>query len=95
MPKKRSRTARRHTYGAPSSVLRRITLGGIVLAVLLVVSGLLAYLTRPEPAATTAPAPAGTAAAESASPEATSGRPKAVASPRKTSDPIVFAKAAT
>lgn len=95
MPKKRSRTAQERAYGAPSSVLRRVTLGGVVLAVLLAVSGLLAYLTRPEPAATTAPAPAGTSAAESAWPEATSGKARAVASPPKTSDPIAFAKAAT
>ncbi|WP_328879102.1 hypothetical protein [Streptomyces sp. NBC_00299] len=95
MPRKRSRTAQERTYGAPSSVLRRIALGSIVLAVLLAISGLLAYLTRPEPAASAAPTPARTSAPESASPETTNGKREAIAAPPRTSDPIAFAKAAT
>ncbi|MEU1299983.1 hypothetical protein [Streptomyces shenzhenensis] len=95
MPRNHSRTTAERTYEAPSSVLRRTMLGGIVLAVLLAVAGLLAYLTRPASTAAVAPAPTAPATHESVPPEATSGKAGAVAAPPKTSDPIVFAKAAT
>lgn len=95
MSKKRSRTSAEHTYGAPSSVLRRVLLGGLVLAVLLAVAGLLAYLTRAESPAASSPSPTATSTPRSASPEATDAGREAVASPPRTSDPIVFAKAAT
>ncbi|MEU6348213.1 hypothetical protein ABZ896_02675 [Streptomyces sp. NPDC047072] len=95
MPKKRSLSAHEHTYGAPSSVLRRALLGGLVLAVLLAVAGLLAYLTRADSPVSAKPAPTPASTQHAASPEATPGARTAVATPPKTSDPIVFAKAAT
>ncbi|MBC2902125.1 hypothetical protein [Streptomyces cupreus] len=95
MPKKRSLSAQGRAYGAPSSVLRRALLGGLVLAVLLAVAGLLAYLTRAESPTATQPSPTPTSTQRAASPEATTGKGAAVAAPPKTSDPIVFAKAAT
>ncbi|MCI3270602.1 hypothetical protein [Streptomyces cylindrosporus] len=95
MPKKRSLSAQERTYGAPSSVLRRALLGGLVLTVLLAVAGLLAYLTRADSPVSAKPAPTATSTQRTASPEATPGEREAVAAPPKTSDPIVFAKAAT
>lgn len=95
MTTKRSRTAEVRTHHAPSSVLRRVVLGSIVLAVLLAVAGLLAYLTRPETTASATPSPTPRAAQKSTSPKAASDAGEAVASPPETSDPIEFAKAAT
>lgn len=95
MPKKRSLTAQERTYGAPSSVLRRALMGGLVLAVLLAVAGLLAYLTRAESPASAKPSPTPTSTQRATSSAATPGVRTAVAAPPKTSDPIVFAKAAT
>ncbi|SFG27189.1 hypothetical protein [Streptomyces mirabilis] len=95
MPKNRSLTAQERTYGAPSSVLRRALMGGLVLAVLLAVAGLFAYLTRAESPASTQPSPAAKPTPQAASPEVTDGQREAVASPPRTSDPIAFAKAAT
>ncbi|WP_435244445.1 hypothetical protein [Streptomyces sioyaensis] len=96
MPKKRSFSAEERTYGEPASVLRRSLIGGIILAVLLAVAGLVAYLNRTDSPASAKPSPPSTSAQEpSPSPEATDGNHVAVADPPKTSDPIVFAKAAT
>ncbi|MFE0256912.1 hypothetical protein [Streptomyces sp. NPDC059010] len=95
MSRERSPIPQERTYGAPSSVLRRALFGGLVLAVLLAVAGLLAYLTRTESPASAQPAPTPTSTQRSASPTATPGARTAVAAPPKTSDPIVFAKAAT
>ncbi|MEV1068574.1 hypothetical protein [Streptomyces sp. NPDC050263] len=95
MSKKRSLTAQERTYGAPASVLRRALMGGLVLAVLLAVAGLLAYLTRAESPASAKPSPTPKSTPQAASPEATDGKREAVASPPRTSDPIAFAKAAT
>ncbi|WP_369251128.1 hypothetical protein [Streptomyces sp. R41] len=95
MPKKRSLTTQERTYGAPSSVLRRALMGGLVLAVLLAVAGLLAYLTRTESPTSAKPSPTPKSTPRAASPEATDGQREAVASPPRTSDPIEFAKAAT
>ncbi|MDJ1132010.1 hypothetical protein [Streptomyces iconiensis] len=78
---------------APSSVLRRAAMIGILLAVLLALAGLLAYLTRSEtpqppadahPKATTTPH----------SPAPRPGTEEAVAAPPRTGDPVTFAKAA-
>ncbi|MFF4605992.1 hypothetical protein ACFY12_25030 [Streptomyces sp. NPDC001339] len=96
MPKKRLRNAEERTYGEPTSVLRRSLIGGIILAVLLAVAGLVAYLNRTDSPASAKPSPPSTSAQEpSPSPEATDGNRVAVADPPKTSDPIVFAKEAT
>ncbi|MFI1619985.1 hypothetical protein ACH4VT_23910 [Streptomyces lydicus] len=96
MPKKRLRNAEERTYGEPASVLRRSLIGGIILAVLLAVAGLVAYLNRTDSPASAKPSPPPTSAPESSpSPEATDGKGVAVAAPPKTSDPVVFAKAAT
>ncbi|MFD5537679.1 hypothetical protein ACFWIJ_07435 [Streptomyces sp. NPDC127079] len=95
MSRKRSLFAQERTYGAPSSVLRRALLGGVVLAVLLAVAGLLAYLTRAESPASAKPSPTPASTQRPASPTATPSGRAAGAAPPKTSDPIVFAKAAT
>ncbi|WP_435220701.1 hypothetical protein [Streptomyces sp. Tue6028] len=95
MPNKRSLTVQERTYGAPSSVLRRSLMGGLVLAVLLAVAGLLAYLTRAESPTSEKPSPTPKSTPRAASPETTDGKREAVASPPRTSDPIAFAKAAT
>ncbi|MFJ1602538.1 hypothetical protein ACIOHS_04075 [Streptomyces sp. NPDC088253] len=95
MPKKRSVATQDRSHRAPSSVLRRALMGGLVLAMLLAVAGLLAYLTRSESPASTQPAPTPTSTQRAASPEATPGKREAVAAPPRTSDPITFAKAAT
>ncbi|MFH8475778.1 hypothetical protein [Streptomyces sp. NPDC018000] len=96
MQTKRFPSVGERRHGAPSSVLRRASIGGIVLAVLLAVAGLVAYVTRPEspaPAKNVAPAPASSSA--SPSPAATAHAGVAVAAPPRTTDPIEFAKAAT
>ncbi|MGW5818683.1 hypothetical protein [Streptomyces noursei] len=98
MPKKRLRNAEEHRRGAaPSSVLRRSLIGGIILAVLLALAGLAAYFNRtPNPASPKPTLPATSAQPSAPSPEATtSDKGVAVAAPPKTSDPIAFAKAAT
>ncbi|MGG7569177.1 hypothetical protein [Streptomyces sirii] len=96
MPKQRLRIPEERTYGEPASVLRRSLIGGIILAVLLAVAGLVAYLNRTDNPASAKPSPPSTSAPESSrSPEAPSGKGVAVAAPPKTSDPIAFAKAAT
>ncbi|MFC9643535.1 hypothetical protein ACFTZF_34050 [Streptomyces mirabilis] len=95
MPKNRSLTAQERTCGAPSSVLRRALIGGLVLAVLLAIAGLLAYLTRAESPVSAKPSPTPKSTPQAASPEATDGTREAVASPPRTSDPVTFAKAAT
>lgn len=95
MPKNRSLTAQERTFGAPPSVLRRALIGGLTLAVLLAIAGLLAYLTRAESPASAKPSPTPKSAPQAAAPEATDGTREAVASPPRTSDPIAFAKAAT
>ncbi|MCK7626177.1 hypothetical protein MUU72_24240 [Streptomyces sp. RS10V-4] len=95
MVKKRPFVSREQGSGPPASVLRRAVIGGVVLAVLVAVAGLIAYATRaeaPEPS----PAAAPSSAPASPSPETSPpGSGKAVAAPPATSDPIVFAKAAT
>ncbi|MGW2702388.1 hypothetical protein [Streptomyces sp. NPDC001340] len=95
MSKKRFLATQERPYGAPSSVLRRALMGGLVLAVLLAVAGLLAYLTRAESPASAKPSPTPMSTQRAASPEATPGKRAAVAAPPKTSDPIAFAMAAT
>ncbi|UQA96637.1 hypothetical protein [Streptomyces halobius] len=95
MPKKRLRNPEERTHGAPTSVLRRSLLGGIILAVLLAIAGLVAYLNRTDSPASAKPSPPPTSAQSSPSPEATDDKGVAVAAPPKTSDPITFAKAAT
>ncbi|PGH49677.1 hypothetical protein [Streptomyces sp. Ru87] len=95
MPAKRSPTARESSDGAPSSVLRRVLLGGLVLTVLLAGAGLFAYLKRAEPPAPSKPSPPAKSAPQTASPEAADGKRGPVPSPPGTSDPIAFAKAAT
>ncbi|MCN9240677.1 hypothetical protein NGF19_07685 [Streptomyces sp. RY43-2] len=95
MPKQRFPSARERTYRAPSSVLRRALIGGIVLAVLLAVAGLVAYFTRTENPAPAKAAPAPASSSASPSPAAEAHAREAVAAPPRTSDPIEFAKAAT
>ncbi|MEU6015073.1 hypothetical protein ABZ826_13790 [Streptomyces sp. NPDC047515] len=95
MPKKRFPSARERRHGAPSSVLRRASIGGIVLAVLLAVAGLLAYITRAQSPAPPKATPAPAFSSASPSPAATARTAVAVASPPKTTDAIEFAKAAT
>ncbi|MGW2087532.1 hypothetical protein [Streptomyces sp. NPDC001880] len=93
MPKEHFSSAGERTHKAPSSVLRRASIGGVILAVLLAVAGLVAYVTRTEsPAPAAAPAP--TPSSASSSPAVTTHAGPAVAAPPRTSDPIEFAKAA-
>ncbi|WP_327157714.1 hypothetical protein [Streptomyces tubercidicus] len=92
MPKKRFSGVDGDSHA--SSPLRRVLIGAVLLAVLTAIAGLLAFLTRqesPAPAkdsASAAPSPA------SPSPQAPSDESGSVAPP-STSDPIMFAKAAT
>ncbi|MFF9072792.1 hypothetical protein ACF1A9_10835 [Streptomyces sp. NPDC014872] len=95
MPKNRFPTARERRHGAPSSVLRRASIGGIVLVVLLAVAGLVAYVTRAGSPAPPKATPAPASSSVSPSPTATAHAGVAVAAPPKTNDPIEFAKAAT
>ncbi|WP_326692354.1 MULTISPECIES: hypothetical protein [unclassified Streptomyces] len=91
--KKRS-AASQDSSVAPSSVLRRSAMIGIILAVLLALAGLISYLTRseaPQPRADAHPKP--TASPPSPAPRA--GSDQAVAAPPRTGDPVTFAKAAT
>ncbi|MZD08296.1 hypothetical protein GTW43_24910 [Streptomyces sp. SID5785] len=96
MPKKRFPSSGERLFRGPASVPRRAAIGGVVLAVLLAIAGLLAYVTRPDsPTAqkTTPQRSSSTGTATSPSPPPSAG--PAVAAPLKTSDPIAFAKAAT
>ncbi|MER6998242.1 hypothetical protein [Streptomyces sp. NPDC000410] len=95
MPKNRFPSARGRRHGAPSSVLRRASIGGIVLAVLLAVTGLVAYVTRAESPAAPKATPAPASSSTSPSPAATTHAGVAVVAPPTTTDPIEFAKAAT
>jgi hypothetical protein len=93
MPKKNSSTAR--THGAPSSVIRRVLIGGVVLAVLTALAGFLAYVTREESLAPAKDTPASESDSASPAPQSTRAQGVAVAAPPETSDPIEFATAAT
>lgn len=95
MPKKRSSTAKTRTHGAPSSVTRRVLIGGVVLAVLTALAGLLAYMTREETPPPAKDAPVSESDSASPAPQSTRAQGVAVAAPPETSDPIEFAKAAT
>ncbi|WJY50070.1 hypothetical protein QRN89_09725 [Streptomyces chengbuensis] len=95
MPKNRFPSSRERRHGAPSSVLRRASIGGIVLAVLLAVAGLVAYVTRAESPAAPKATPAPASSSASPSPAATAHAGVAVVAPPRTTDPIEFAKAAT
>ncbi|WP_098897883.1 hypothetical protein [Streptomyces sp. st77] len=95
MPKNRFPSARGQRHGAPSSALRRASIGGIVLAVLLAVAGLVAYVTRAESQAAPKATPAPASSSTSPSPAATTHAGVAVVAPPRTTDPIEFAKAAT
>ncbi|MGW0546600.1 hypothetical protein [Streptomyces altiplanensis] len=95
MSKNRFPSARERRHGAPSSVLRRASIGGIVLAVLLAVAGLVAYVTRAESPAAPKATPSPASSSTSPSPAATTHAGVAVAAPPRTTDPIEFAKAAT
>ncbi|MCM1967966.1 hypothetical protein [Streptomyces sp. G1] len=84
----------RHSARTTSSVWRRTLIGAIVLTILTGVAGLLAYLTRDEPAAS-AKEPVPRASATLSAQPGFSGTPVgSVAAPPRTSDPITFAKAA-
>ncbi|MGW3389882.1 hypothetical protein [Streptomyces cinereoruber] len=86
--------------GGASRVRRRALLGTIVLAVLLALAGLAAYLTRDSraPAKTPAPHPSSPPASSSAvtpsGPPTMITRPRALPVPPRTTDPIAFGKAA-
>lgn len=95
MPKKLFPSAGEPAYGAPSCVLRRASICGVVLAVLLAIAGLVAYFTRTENAAPAKAAPAPVSSSASPVPAATAHAGEAVAAPPRTTDPIEFAKAAT
>ncbi|MBU6533205.1 hypothetical protein [Streptomyces mayonensis] len=94
MPKKLPASAGERLWRGPSSVGRRAAIGGAVLAVLLAVAGLAAYLTRAEsPSAPKAAPRPSSASASASSPKPDSG--SAVTEPPRTRDPVTFAKAAT
>ncbi|MFJ3939110.1 hypothetical protein [Streptomyces parvus] len=95
MPKNRFPSARGRRHGAPSSVLRRASIGGIVLAVLLAFAGLVAYVTRAESPAAPKATPAPASSSTSPTPATTTHAGVAVVAPPRTTDPIEFAKAAT
>ncbi|GGZ21364.1 hypothetical protein GCM10010300_76370 [Streptomyces olivaceoviridis] len=95
MSKERFPSAGQPRHGAPSSVLRRASIGGIVLAVLLAVAGLVAYVTRTESPAPPKATPTSASSSASPSPAATPRTGVTVAAPPRTTDPIEFAKAAT
>lgn len=95
MPKKLCPSSGERLRRGPSSVARRAALGGVVLAVLLAVAGLTAYLTRPESPSTSRPTPRPSSSlAPGTSPSTAPKDGSAVAGPPKTRDPVTFAKAA-
>lgn len=95
MPTKRSSTTKTRSDGAPSSVTRRVLIGGVVLAVLTALAGLLAYMTREEIPAPAKNVPTSESHPASPAPQSTTAKGAAVAAPPKTSDPVEFAEAAT
>uniref|UniRef100_A0AAU1U5I9 Secreted protein n=1 Tax=Streptomyces sp. NBC_00119 TaxID=2975659 RepID=A0AAU1U5I9_9ACTN len=83
--------------GGASRVRRRALLGAVVLAVLVALAGLVAYLTREgrSPSDTPAPPPSSpTASSSSAAPSGPHTRPRTLPVPPKTHDPIKYGKAA-
>ncbi|MFJ9679343.1 hypothetical protein ACIRP2_14905 [Streptomyces sp. NPDC101194] len=83
--------------GGASRVRRRALLGTAVLAVLVALAGLAAYLTREgrSPSDTAAPPPSSpTASSSSAAPSGPHTRPRTLPVPPKTHDPITYGKAA-
>ncbi|XXZ48083.1 hypothetical protein AAGT00_04640 [Streptomyces cavourensis] len=86
--------------GGASRVRRRALLGTVVLAVLVVLAGVAAYLTRDGRAPSKAPAAHPSSPSPSSSAVAPSGppmvitRPRALPTPPRTTDPIAFGKAA-
>ncbi|MBP0456096.1 hypothetical protein [Streptomyces montanisoli] len=83
--------------GGASRVRRRALLGAAVLAVLVALAGLAAYLTREgrSPSDTPAPPPSSpTASSSTAAPSGPHTRPRALPVPPKTHDPITYGKAA-
>lgn len=83
--------------GGTSRVRRRALLGTAVLAVLVALAGLAAYLTREgrSPSDTATPAPSSpTASSSSAAPPGPHTGPRALPVPPKTHDPITYGKAA-
>ncbi|KIF77334.1 hypothetical protein QR77_32710 [Streptomyces sp. 150FB] len=83
--------------GGASRVRRPALLGTAVLAVLVALAGLAAYLTREgrSPSDTAAPPPSSpTASTSSAPPSGPHTRPRALPVPPKTHDPITYGKAA-
>ncbi|MEC4018265.1 hypothetical protein [Streptomyces sp. H27-D2] len=97
MLKKRLPQADPDTPVPASSVLHRVLIGAVVLAVLTALAGLLAYLTRGEAPAPAKGSPSAVSGSASPSPQATPTKSKgeAVAAPPRRSDPVEFAKAAT
>ncbi|MFH9734409.1 hypothetical protein [Streptomyces sp. NPDC017260] len=90
--------AQRSTHpGGASRVRRRALLGTVVLAVLVALAGLAAYLTRDGRSPSETPPPPTSSPTESSLPAAPSGphpRPRALPVPPKTHDPIKYGKAA-
>ncbi|MFD5654062.1 hypothetical protein [Streptomyces sp. NPDC127039] len=83
--------------GDASPVRRRALLGAVVLAVLVAVAGLVAYLTREgrSPSDTPVSPPSSpTVSSSSAAPSGPHTRPRALPVPPKTRDPITYGKAA-
>ncbi|GAA2273144.1 hypothetical protein GCM10010368_48160 [Streptomyces roseiscleroticus] len=83
--------------GGASRVRRRALLGTVVLAVLVALAGLVAYLTREgrSPSDTSAsPLSSPTASSSSAAPSGPHSRPRALPVPPETHDPIKYGKAA-
>ncbi|RDL04449.1 hypothetical protein DER30_6076 [Streptomyces sp. HB202] len=83
--------------GGASRVRRRALLGTAVLAVLVALAGLAAYLTRDgrSPSDTASPPPSSpTASSSPAAPSGPHTRPRALPVPPKTRDPITYGKAA-
>ncbi|MER5970736.1 hypothetical protein ABT112_13525 [Streptomyces sp. NPDC002055] len=86
--------------GGASRVRRRALLGTVVLAVLVALAGLAAYLTRDGRGHSDAPAPSPSSPAASPSAPSPSGapaphtRPRTLPVPPKTRDPIAYGKAA-
>ncbi|MEV5862112.1 hypothetical protein AB0L83_20630 [Streptomyces sp. NPDC052071] len=83
--------------GGAARVRRRALLGTAVLAVLVALAGLAAYLTREgrSPSDTAAPPPSSpTASSSPAAPSGPHTRPRALPVPPKTHDPITYGKAA-